>query len=191
MLRLLQHGARRDLQPGAHARTWVLKSPVHQMRLETLFAVYPDARVIQTHRDPVRVVPSAVSTVATGRWLRSDTVDVAAVAQSVAFGMSMLLNGVAAQRSAGALPEDQIADLQYVDLLRDPASAIAATYERLGLPAGDDLPARITGYLAARPQDKHGTHRYSAADFGFDVDQLRTQFAPYTETFAVEPEPTM
>ncbi|MEX2256803.1 MAG: sulfotransferase [Acidimicrobiia bacterium] len=181
MLRVLQHGA--------PARPWVLKSPVHQHRLATLFSVYPDARVIQTHRDPVRVVPSAASTVAAGRWLRSDSVDPLELGASIAFGMGFLLNGVAEQRSSGALPEDQIADLHHLDLLRDPVAAITGASERLGLPIDDALPDLVTGYLAARPQDKHGTHRYSAADFGLDVDTIRAEFAPYTATFGVELEP--
>jgi hypothetical protein len=161
---------------------------VHQIRLATVFAVYPDARVIQTHRDPAKVVPSAASTVSLGRWIRSDAVDPVEVAATVSFGMSILLNAAAEQRRAGELPEHQIADLHYQDLLRDPVTAITTAYERLGLPIDPGLPEAITGYLAARPQDKHGTHRYAAADFGLDPDAIRAEYAPYIEAFGVELE---
>ena len=182
MLRLLQHGA--------PARPWVLKSPVHQFRLTALFAVYPDARIIQTHRDPGRVVPSAASTVATGHWLRSDAVDPLEVGASVSFGFDVLLNSAAAQRSSGELPAEQIADLHYLDLMRDPVGAITSAYAQLGLPVAPQLPDLITGYLAARPQDKHGRHAYDPRDFGLDVDAIRDGLAPYIDTFGVELEPT-
>jgi hypothetical protein len=185
MLRVLQRNGPRG--PDG-APPWALKSPVHQMRLATLFAVYPDARVIQTHRDPAKVVPSAASTVSLGRWIRSDAVDPREVAGAISFGMSVLLNAAADERRAGTLPDDQIVDLHYLDLLRDPVQAITTAYQQLGLPIDTGLPDAITGYLAARPQDKHGTHRYAAVDFGLDPDAIRSEYARYIETFGVEQE---
>ena len=174
------------LQHGHEARQWVLKSPVHLSRLPATFAVYPDARVIRTHRDPVRVIPSSVSTVALGRWLRSDDVDPRAVAETVAFGMQMRMLVAVEQRAA--LPEDQVTELQYVDLVRDPAGAITGAYERLGLPVAPELPDRITRYLADRPQTKFGVHHYRLEDFGLDADQIRRDFADYVDAFGVVPE---
>ena len=145
--------------------------------------------MIQTHRDPLRTVPSAISTVATGRFLRSDDVDIERTAASVTFGFTMMLNGVAEQRAAGALPESQIADLHYLDLLQEPVDAISAAYDRLGMSMDDQLAGRIREYLAERPQHKHGAHHYSLRDFGLEPDELRTQLAPYIETFGVIAEP--
>ena len=178
MLQVLQHGA--------PPLPWALKSPVHLSRLPALFAVYPDARVIHTHRDPVKTVPSTVSTLAAGRWLRSDHVDPLAIAGSAGVGLRFILNGSVEQRRS--LPAAQIADLHYLDLLADPVAAIAGAYERLGLPFGSELPDRIRSYLAARPQDKHGVHRYSAADYGLDPAELRRDFLPYTAGFGVAHE---
>lgn len=176
------------LQGAADGRAWALKSPVHLGRLPALFAVYPDARVLHTHRDPAKVLPSVVSTVANGRWLRSDAVDPKAVAGSVGFGMQMLLDVTLQHRADGAVPEAQIADLHYLDLLRDPAGTIREAYERLGLPFADDQAARIRAYLDARPQDKHGVHRYSATDVGLDPDQVRADFAGYMARYGIEQE---
>ncbi len=181
MLQVLQHEAAQPVRP------WALKSPVHLPRLPALFAEYPDARVIVTHRDPVRTVPSAVSTLAAGRMVRSDAVDVGEIAASIGFGFQFLMAAAVEQRPA--LPADQIADLHYLDLMRDPVNAISRAYEKLNLPFGDELPERIRGYLAARPQNKHGTHSYRAADYGLDVEQIRKDFLPYTEAFGVEYEP--
>lgn len=184
MLQTLQR-----VRPAA-ARTWALKSPVHLGRLPALFAEYPDARVIHTHRDPVKTIPSSASAVHAGRWVRSDGIEPKAIGASVGMGLQMTLNGVAAARAAGQLPEAQFADLHYLDLLRDPVAAVRGVYERFDLPFGEDTAARILDYLAARPQHKHGTHRYRAEDFGLDLDDIRARYAPYTDQYGVEHEPT-
>jgi hypothetical protein len=177
-LQVLQHDQPR--------RTWVLKSPLHLSRLATLFAVYPDARVIRTHRDPVRTVPSTVSTVALGRWLRSDAVDPLAVSASVTVGLQMILNNAAHERSS--LPVGQVADLHYTDFLRDPVDTIARAYEHLGLPFAPELGSRIARYLEARPQTKYGVHRYRLDDYGLDAERIRRDFAPYVDEFGIEAE---
>jgi len=179
MLQLLQHGG--------DGRSWVLKSPVHLTRLPALLAVYPDARIVHTHRDPVKTLPSTVSTLVAGRWLRSEAVDVERTAGALRTTLPFLFGMIVDQRAG--LPADQIADVQYLDLLRDPVGAISAAYEDLGMPMAPELPERIRTYLANRPQDKHGVHRYSCADYGFDVDELRRDVAKYTEAFGVELEP--
>jgi hypothetical protein len=174
------------LQHGQPARPWVLKSPVHLGRLPALFAVYPDARVILTHRDPVKTLPSSVSAVATGRWLRSDAVDPAAIAASVTRGLGMILN--AAPAIAAHLPAGQVTHLHYLDLLRDPVGSITRAYGDLDLEVTPGHGDRISRYLRDRPQTKFGTHRYEPADFGLDVARLRDDFAPYVDAFGVAAE---
>jgi hypothetical protein len=139
-----------------------------------------------THRDPVRSVPSTVSAVAGGRWLRSDAVDPVRLAATLSVALGAMFNGAVEERAT--LPAGQIADLHYLELLRDPAGAIGRAYEHLGLPAPSDHAARITRYLAARPQSQHGVHRYGAREFGLDPDVLRRDFAPYVDGFGVEHE---
>src|SRR5204862_2369895 len=75
MLQTFQHEA-----PDAVPRRWLLKSPFHVSTLPALFAEYPDARVIHTHRDPRKFLASLVSTLSALRFMRSDTVDVPSLA---------------------------------------------------------------------------------------------------------------
>jgi hypothetical protein len=174
------------LQHGREPRPWVLKSPLHLSRLAALFAVYPDARIIRTHRDPARTIPSTVSTVALGHWLRSDDVDPLTVSESVTLGMQLILNNAAQERAA--LPAGQIAELHYLDFLRDPVAAIGKAYTDLGIPFPGEVGDRIARYLEARPQTKFGVHRYHAEDYGLDAGQLRRDFAPYIDEFGIEAE---
>src|SRR5262249_59185306 len=90
-----------SLQHGAPRRTWVLKTPVYLMMLDLLFATYPDAAVIMTHRDPVKTLPSGISTLATVRWLRSDHVD---LEQMDGYGSGLLLYPLMQRDQAGPPP---------------------------------------------------------------------------------------
>ncbi len=139
-----------------------------------------------THRDPVRTVASTVSTLAAGRLVRSDDVDVKAIAASISVGFPFVMQAAVEQRPG--LPAAQIADLHYVDLMRDPVEAIERAYDRLRLPFDSTMPALIRAYLQGRPQHKYGPHRYTAADFGLDPERIRRDFLPYTQSFGVQYE---
>jgi hypothetical protein len=173
------------LQGGTPA-TWVFKSPMHLGRLPALLAVYPDARVLRSHRDPTKTMPSSVSTLVHGRWTRSDHVDPADIARSAVFGLGMMLNAIAAPDAA--LPPGQVAELLYVDLMRDPVAAIAQAYETLDCTMAPEMPDRIRAYVAARPQGHAGAHHDSLDEYGLDAATIRADLAPYLQTFAVPTE---
>jgi hypothetical protein len=131
----------------------------------------------------VKTAPSTVSTLAHGRWTRSDAVDPMVNASTAVIGLQMSLNAIAAPEAA--LPEGQVAEIQYVELMRDPMAAIGQVYETLGLPMAPELPGLIESYLEQRPKGRLGTHRYSAEDFGMDPEVIRKDLAPYLEAFDV------
>src|SRR5258705_9303418 len=87
-----------SLQHGAPRRTWVLKTPVYLMMLDLLFASYPDASVIMTHRDPVKTLTSGLSTIAAVRWLRSDHVE---LEKLDGYGSGLLLLALVQREQAG------------------------------------------------------------------------------------------
>lgn len=167
---------------------WLLKAPSHLATLDALFAVYPDARVVHIHRDPLRTVPSTLSLMATLKWMRCRHTDPVAVAPLLSAGFAGMLDSVVEGRALGRLPDDQFADLRYADLLADPLAAIAGVYDHFGWDLTEAATAAMAAHLAARPQDKHGTHRYALADFGLDPAEERPRFAVYQERFAVSDE---
>jgi hypothetical protein len=69
--------------------------------------------------------------------------------------------------------------------MADPVAAIAAAYGAVGRELDAAHADAVVGYLAAKPQGKHGAHRYDAADWGFDADALRDQLAPYVQRFEI------
>ncbi len=194
--------ARADLAPVFHAHRrflqllqwrcpgerWVLKSPSYLGKLPAFFAEYPDAYVVLTHRDPLKVLPSLVSLMATLRWMHSDTVDVDAVVKSAVYGTATAMDLVMRWRDDGTLPDDRIIDVRFEDLVGDPWRTIRAVYERAGAELGVDAEQRMRTYLEARPRGRHGRHDYDFADTGLDLAETRTRFAGYQARYGVSSE---
>jgi hypothetical protein len=183
MLQTFEH--RRPAPTGAR---WLLKSPGHLSTMAALFAQYPDARVVQTHRDPRRFIASLVSLLSVLRFMRSDHVDVATLGATMELTYQFFLEQVVAQRADGTIPADQVADVHFLDLMAAPAATVRRAYEQLGLdwPSGHD--ATIEQYLAAKPKGKHGAHEYTFADVGLDEAHVRATFASYVEHYGIVEE---
>lgn len=176
------------LQWQAPGDEWVLKAPSHLSALPALFAVYPDAQVVITHRDPLRVLGSIVDLLDTLAWQRSDVTHHDAFVARMAGGYPLLWQAVAHQRDTGMVPDDQIVDVRYADLMADPHRTVAAIYERLGRDLPDAAVERMRALLAARPQGHRGRHDYSFEALGLDRDATRAAFADYQARYDVPSE---
>lgn len=178
--RLLQH-----LQWRCTGERWVLKAPAHLFGLEALFATYPDAGVILTHRDPLEVAGSLASLTATLRSTFSDAVDPAEVGAEMtsrwARGMARALR---ARESGRAAPE-QFFDVRYADLVRDPLGTVRRIYAHFDMRLTEAAEDRMRRFLTANPKDKHGRHRYSLGEFGLDPVAERARYRAYRERFAL------
>jgi hypothetical protein len=84
------------------------------------------------------------------------------------------------------LPADRVIDVHYSDTVSDPVGTVGRIYEHFGLPLTAAAEAGVRAYLDDNPRDKHGTHRYSLADFGLDPAQVDAAFASYRERFDVK-----
>ncbi|HWP66959.1 MAG TPA: sulfotransferase [Candidatus Limnocylindria bacterium] len=162
-----------------HPGRWVLKAPSHLGRLRELFTVYPDARVVITHRDPLRVIGSLASLMATLQRMRSDHVDYDRMVQGMAFGFHYLVEKVMKQRAEGKLPAAQIADVRYADLVRDPVATVRTLYERWNIPFTETVADRIRRRLADQRHGQGSRHHYSFDQTGLDRTEQRQRFANY------------
>ena len=192
-LRWVYASHRRQLQylqwrcPGER---WVLKSPGHLWALDALLAVYPDAAIVQTHRDPLRVVASLASLVALLRRLASDRVDRAAIgAEWTARLAAGLERSMAVRTGADARADGRILDVHFADFMRDQVGTVRRIYEHCGLRLSADAETRMRRFLAANPDDKHGRHRYTLAAAGLDPATERRRYAAYQERFGIPSEP--
>jgi Sulfotransferase family len=167
---------------------WVVKAPSHLSSLPLVFATYPDARVVITHRDPLRVIGSLADLMATLHYMHSDHVDYDILIEFMAMGLELQMDEVTKERDAGLIPEEQIADVVYRNLVADPMGAIEGLYDRWGLPVSPEFRTALEAYLAARHSGRAGGHDYSFADTGLDLASHRALVAPYQERFGVPSE---
>lgn len=171
--RFLQH-----LQFGRETRRWVLKAPAHLASLEALAEVYPDALVIQTHRDPVATLPSLASLRVAARSAFASAVDPLEVGREVTDYWAGALEQSAAFRQMSRL---QLLDVDYNELVSQPLATLEAIYHQAGLPWSGPDAERARAYLARNPQGKHGRHRYRAEDFGLSEAGLSETFSAYRQ----------
>jgi hypothetical protein len=171
------------------AERWVVKSGAHLWALPALLAEYPNATFLQTHRDPLRVIPSLSSLFATVRSTGSDDVSIEQVAHEWAGAILDAMDRAVDAREDGTIPADRVLDIDYVAFVADPIGTIRTIYDRWDTELTPAAEARMRAFLAEHGQHQHGRHRYSLADTGLPVGELRARSRRYQEYFDVTPEP--
>ncbi len=163
---------------------WLLKAPEHQVHLENLLKVYPDARIVQTHRDPIKCMASTTSLIGTLYSMRSDQPFQAEMFENIIMGeaTSQRLEKVMDQRESGVVPAANIADSRYQDLMDDPMGCIKNIYSHFGMKLADEAKAKMLKYLEGKPKGKFGKHKYDINDERAKERQL---FQRYQEHYNV------
>lgn len=174
--RFLQH-----LQSGGvRPERWLLKSPVHLMRLKALFEVYPDARIVMTHRDPSALVPSTASLISSMRSLYSDHEDTTRTGREQLHVWADYFGRALADRAA-LDKEDQIIDVRFDDFVEDQMGVIDGLYGRFGWELDAASRARMERFLVDERRGRHGEHEYSLAQIGLTESDIRRHYGDYLD----------
>ncbi len=168
---------------------WVLKTGAHMWSLDALLATYPNACVVQTHRDPVKVATSYASLTTLVRAMSSEAVDAFEVAADWTPRLARALERAIDVRDSGSLPAERFHDVHFRALLADPMKVVEGIYGHFGIELSGVAADRMRSFISENPQGKHGVHHYAPAEYGLDVGTERERFARYTTRFAIEPEP--
>jgi hypothetical protein len=174
------------LQSGGVRGRWTLKSPHHAIALEHLTAVYPDARLVLLHRDPVVLTASVCSLINTLSSTFSDADHRAYIADHWPAMLEESVSRIDAFRAAH--PEHPIVDVQYADLVGDPVATVRSIYAAVGDELDDAGGRAIGSYVDAHPRGEFGAHHYDVSEFGLDTDELAERFSAYTDRYAVPRE---
>jgi hypothetical protein len=169
---------RRNLQliglndPG---KRWVLKNPSHLEALDALMKVFPDALVVQTHRDPVVAVGSACSLAATSSLGWSTVFEGEQLGADVLDMLSTEARCFAEARS-GYDPA-QFADVAYADLVTDPVGVVRRLYRQFDLAWDDTVEQAVRAeHAASNAGPRAPRHEYTLADYGLTEEQVRAAF---------------
>jgi hypothetical protein len=171
----------RLLQWHCPPRLWHLKTPVHMFALDALVSVYPDARFLWCHRDPAKVLGSVCSLIHYTRSWSSDRDDATQLGSEMTDRWSEAVRRAMEFRARSE--EQRFADVPFEALQNDPISALATSYERVGLEFSEQSRAAVTHWAEHHEPGSHGSHNYALTDFGIEADEVREKFAPYIATF--------
>ena len=169
-------------QQESSLRPWILKTPQHMLDLPALLEVFPDARLIFTHRDPKQVVGSAASLAWNQTIIYSDHNDPAQTGRDWLGKTATMIARMRAARDA--IPREKMIDVQYEDMETDWRGTMERVYRFLDLEM-EPAVAGMEDYLDRSARLKRHPHRYSLAEFGLCENEVNERFADYTETFGI------
>jgi hypothetical protein len=161
---------------------WLLKCPLHMEAIHDLIETYPDACVAQTHRDPVKVIPSHASLCATFHGISKASLEPDKLGEYVMASWAGYLTKYLNQRRA--LDQSRFIDIQYASLRHDPFKVVERIYEQFGFPLSMNAASSMRAYLAQQ-QSRKITHIYTAQDYGLTPARIRDSFKDYIEQFNI------
>lgn len=178
MLKFIQWQKRRR---GERALRWALKAPHHLRQIDVLFKVFPGARVIQTHRDPLKTVPSSGSFIYNLRrvYMQDPDPKRAARQRSAIYARGM----VQTMRYRDLNPSAPFLDVWFADTVRRPLDVVESVYRFIGLELPDDVAARMQRHLEHNRREKRPPHDYDVDFFGLSEQQIKHDFAAYRERY--------
>ena len=156
--------------------------------MKELFEVYPDAKIIMTHRHPAKVIASATSLISSVRSLYSNHEDVNRSGQEQCTMWSDCFDRFLKDRQE-LNKEDQIIDLRFEDFVSDQMGTVKKIYQKFNWKLDEDSRLNMKNFLAANPKDKHGAHNYSLEQIGLNSAIINQEYKDYICLLYTSPSP--
>lgn len=169
---------------GEPARPWVLKTPQHMIDLRALMEVFPEARFVFIHRNPVNVVASSCSLSWNQAIIHSDQVDPGVIGQRWLHKTELQIG----RRREGRQLIDpaRAIDVRYDDMNRDWQGTMESIYRLLGMDISPALPAMRHYLKRSEIQRRKQQHRYALEDYGLEAGAVHERFSAYMEEHRFE-----
>jgi Sulfotransferase family len=172
----LQHLAWKNPRP-----RWVLKVQEHAYHLPELMSVYPDAVLVQPHRDPVTVMASICRLIEVIRCVSFTQIDRAALGQEL---LHLWHDGqVRSMAWRKANPQVKVHDLRFKDIVAAPVAAVRGIYAHADMDFTPETEQAVSDWWAANPADKHGQHKYELADYGLTRERVESVYTDYISAY--------
>ncbi|MET0657195.1 MAG: sulfotransferase [Steroidobacteraceae bacterium] len=167
--------------PSTTPRRWVLKSPAYPGLEPALAHVFPDARFIVTHRDPVASLPSSASLIDAFQRAFSTVERKLTIGQLLLEGQAHVWHQIAIAREQH--PHIPFADIAYRQVAEAPEQAAQCVYRHADMAFSNDARERIRNWEQTHRTAGWKTRRYTLEEYGLTPDQVRRRYAGYVERF--------
>ncbi len=164
-------------------KKWVLKTPQHLENMAPIFAVFPDAKVIHTYRDPLKVIPSFSSMLYQSFRIFSDQVNAAAIANHWLQKDAKMI--AAAMAYWSGLPSGKVLDVSYYSMMKNPEKELKKIVGFMDLDWNTNAMNSINTINTQNKQHKYGKHQYHLADFGLTKETVEALFVDYRKKYAI------
>lgn len=163
---------------------WVLKSPQHLEQFPALYATFPDATFVVTHRDPVEVTQSMTTMISYAARMACDHPDPVKISAYWLDRAHDLLTGCVRDRDV--LPAEQSVDVRFEDFMADEDGTVAHIYELAGQPLDSRARDAMTQFCSDHPRGRYGAVDYQPADLGLDPDKIAERLGEYRNRFVAD-----
>lgn len=170
-LQYLQYKFKRD--------RWVLKNPHQFWSMDKFLDVYPDAVLVQTHRNVNDVLPSITSLCAKLQGCYTKKLDPFVVGEEMLTSLSCGINTLMQYRHNNKWANNHFIDVMYQDIVDHPVETAEIIMRRAGVPVSGSAMGEISSCINSRPQHRNGRHVYKKEWFGFGGDEINSAFGDY------------
>ena len=165
--------------PGRDKKRWVLKSPHHLGFIDKLLKIFPDSKVIQTHRDPLKTVPSFCSMCSNLFEPLTNSYDKNEIGHHWAHKLAKVLNHC---MEVSNLNKDNFLNLEFKKMIKDPILEMEEVYNFIG----EDFTYQAENAMNAwKEENQHemGAHQYSLEEFGLESSFIDSYFSEYINQY--------
>lgn len=168
----------------AAAQRWLLKNPGHIAHLGSLLDVFPDAMIIQTHRDPAKSIPSVCGVIWPARCFFH-----ARQMPAIEIGpreLELWAWSVERAESVRERCSGQFFDVRFDDFNRHPMMVVHEIYRHFSLDLHPETEQRMKQWLKSNTRHKHGRHEYSPQQYGLSKEAIHERFANYMQRYELK-----
>ena len=179
-------------------RQWVVKTPYYLAMMDDIRKVYPNAKIIHTHRDPAQSILSVSSVVAKLHGIVTNDIDLNRIGSRQAEIHEAMVEKALKVRKRWTEEAEQdgevesnggfrVVDMHLEDLQKDPIGTVNSIYKELfGAELSPEAAGLMKNWLKENPRTKHGTHRPTMQEFGLEGRMNSNIYEAYRRAFGAK-----
>lgn len=169
------------------------KTSMLTFRLDEVLQRYPDAKLVYIIRDPVEVIPSGMSLIASvlengyDVWNRTTKEDQQRWIENLYQASCAMLRSFHEAQTSGRIPERNLCVVRYPDLLENLEPTIDRIVDFLEIEPTEAFRQEVREQASRQRSYKSG-HQHSPDQFGIDPERIRTDLAFVYEAYGLDPK---